>query len=66
MKIIKHGKPPGNQKHTVKCDNCKTKIELLTSEAERVSDPRDGDYYRYKCPVCPRDITWAVKPFYYY
>lgn len=60
MKIVKHGKPPGNQKHKLKCPNCGTKIECLTSEMKRTTDQRDGDYWSIQCPVCPRMITKAV------
>lgn len=66
MRIIKHGKPPGDQKHTLKCAGCGTKIEALTSELERVSDARDGDFWRIQCPVCPRAITKQVPPAVYY
>lgn len=66
MKILKHGKPPGDQKHRETCDGCGTEIEFLTSEATRVSDPRDGDFWRIQCPVCPRAITKQVPPARYY
>lgn len=66
MRILKHGKPDGDQKHTATCMGCGTKIEYLTSEATRVHDQRDGHYWRIKCPVCPRDITKQVPPCRYY
>lgn len=65
MKIIKHGTPPGDKKHVVKCGGCGTKLEFLTSEAERVTDQRDGDFWRIQCPICPRAITKQVPPCWY-
>jgi len=65
MRILKHGKPSGDQKHVATCQGCGTKIEFLTSEAQRVTDQMDGDYWRIKCPVCPRDITKQVPNVYY-
>lgn len=60
MRIVKHGTAPGDHKLKAKCPNCGTVIEFMQAEAEYVSDQRDGDYLRIKCPVCPRDITKAV------
>lgn len=66
MRIVKHGKPYGDQKHKLKCPGCGTVIETLTSELKRVTDQRDGDYWTIPCPVCPRAITKQVPPAVYY
>jgi ribosomal protein S27E len=66
MRIIKHGKPDGDQKHKIKCQGCGTVIEALTSELTRVTDQRDGDFWKIPCPVCPRLITKQVPRAVYY
>lgn len=60
MRIVKYGTDPADNKVKAKCQNCGTVIEFMSREAERVHDQRDGDYWRIKCPTCPRDITKAV------
>ena len=66
MRIVKLGKPQGDQKHKLKCPACNTVIEALTSEMERVTDPREGDFWKIPCPVCPRLITKQVPTCIYY
>lgn len=65
MKILKLGKPAGDEKFTATCNGCGTKVEFLKSETKYVNDPRDGDYWEIQCPVCPRRITKACPPVYY-
>lgn len=65
MKIIRMGKPHGDEKFKATCNGCNTKVEFLKSEAKYVTDQSDGDYYEVQCPVCPRRITLAPKPVYY-
>ena len=66
MRIIKHGKDPKVGAHfKTKCRMCKTVFEWHTGESTLRPDPRDGNYYEVKCPVCGHlctqdaTIRWA-------
>lgn len=61
MKIIQKGVDPATQPIMATCNNCKTTVEFLPSEATYRSDQRDGDYYLLDCPVCNRAITRNVR-----
>ena len=55
MRIIKKGEVPGTKPVECRCGNCRTLFEFLPSEAQFISDQRDGDAYKIGCPVCARD-----------
>lgn len=57
MEIIKRGKHPDEQKYDGTCRNCKTEVRFKKSEAEYVSDQRDGDFLRVRCPLCSEYIN---------
>lgn len=65
MRIVKMGKPPGDEKFKCKCNGCGTVVEFLKGEAKYINDQRDGNYYEVQCPVCPRRITKAAPKVYY-
>lgn len=56
MEIIKRGVDPKTKPLSGTCRNCMTEITFLPVEAEYVSDQRDGDFYKIKCPVCADTI----------
>ena len=61
MKIIKHGRDPSKSDPIRVTDlNCGTVFEFTSDEATVRPDPRDGDYYEVKCPVCGRLVTKAI------
>lgn len=60
IEIIKRGEDPAEKPIPATCTNCKTDITFLPSDAKRVPDQREGDYYEVICPVCPTKITVAV------
>ena len=59
VKIIKKGKLTEDKLKKMKCGECKTVFQFRISEAERVMDGRDGDYYTINCPVCKQDINFV-------
>lgn len=56
MKIIKHGLLPEERVYRVTCIACKCVFDAEQSEGVYVSDQRDGDFVRFKCPTCNRDV----------
>lgn len=57
MRIIERGTPPSEQPVEFRCCNCKTIFECMKGEIERVSDQRDGDFWKSTCPVCHKMVT---------
>jgi hypothetical protein len=57
VKIIHRGEDPATQPVLAQCSRCGTQIEFMPSEAQFVSDQRDGDFYRIGCPICNHEIT---------
>ena len=55
MEIIRRGELPQERVYEAICSNCKTIFRFEEREAEKVSDQRDGDFLRIKCPVCDDD-----------
>ena len=49
--IIKPGKPERNRKIKTTCRKCDCVFTFTASEADLVSDQRDGDYYAINCPM---------------
>ncbi len=66
MKIIKQGKLPEEKIIRTTCDKCQTIFEFAVKEAEYISDQRDGDSYKIKCPLCHKEhyISTRVKSYY--
>ena len=58
MEIISYGTLPSTL-HDATCSNCKTQFRFKESEAQMVSDPRDGNYWTIKCPLsgCNNIVT---------
>jgi hypothetical protein len=52
VEILKEGKLPSERKHVCICATCSTKFKFAESEANYVSDQRDGDAWAIHCPVC--------------
>jgi len=57
MKILKRGKPPGEQLLRATCKFCKSELEFSKKEAVSECD-RDGMMWKVDCPVCD-EIVWA-------
>lgn len=57
MKILKPGRI--EVEHRGQCGTCKCKVQFEHREGEVMSDQRDGDYIRVKCPTrkCPDYIN---------
>lgn len=60
MRITRHGTRKFDPEIEATCTGCHCQIAFRLTEAIRVSDPRDGDYYEIQCPECPRHITVAA------
>ena len=52
MRIVRHGKRWANPEVHGICTTCSCQVAFNLSEAKRVSDQRDGDFYQVKCPEC--------------
>lgn len=61
MRVIAHGKMVGTSDIHGCCVSCYCKVAFKASEAVRVPDSRDGDYYQIKCPECPGFINVDVR-----
>lgn len=59
MRILKQSANAKTWTKKVKCDGCKSTLEVSASDLRKVDDSRDGDYAMCTCPVCHRQITWA-------
>lgn len=51
MKILKHGKKPIVEMKVI-CRRCGCQCLVEKKDLEFQSDPRDGDFYWFKCPDC--------------
>lgn len=60
MEIVKRGQLPGDEVHECTCRNCRSVLRFKAGDVARVFDQRDGDFYRFKCPVCEQDVTVGV------
>jgi hypothetical protein len=58
--VLKRGKIPGDISHIVACRKCDSRLRFRRLEADMVSDPRDGDYYKITCPVCREMVTLST------
>jgi len=58
MEIIKAGEKPEDKTATVRCKKCNCVFKFAAKEAEFVSDWRDGNSYKIKCPECTF-YAWA-------
>lgn len=58
--IGRRGTPKTDRKYETRCRECETKFSFQRSEAEYVSDQRDGDALVIKCPVCGHKIWHGV------
>lgn len=59
IKIIERGIKPDDKEYRTSCSRCKTVFEFVRSEAEYVSDQRDGDALVIECPVC-KERVWRA------
>jgi hypothetical protein len=59
--ITKRGTPPSDRVYECRCVQCKTEFTFNASDAERVPDIRDGDFFRIACPVCGHRCTKNTK-----
>lgn len=57
VKIIQQGTLPELRPYRCECTHCRTVFEFLRSDAEYVSDQRDGDFLRIDCPFCGKACT---------
>ena len=55
IQIIQRGVLPAAIRYKTKCRHCNTIFSFLKSDARLTEDPRDGDFYTIKCPVCSKD-----------
>lgn len=61
IRVIRHGRDPGSPDPLrLKCTRCRSVLDFLPSDAIQRPDPRDGDYYEVKCPVCGHACTKAI------
>jgi len=58
--VIKRGKPKKEKPIACSCPDCKSVIKFLPTDAKRIPDMRDGDYYELGCPVCGETIRKAI------
>lgn len=68
MKVLKQGLKPTERWYKGTCYSCGTEVEFQRKEAELVSDQRDGDYVKVKCPTCNGSITvqaskWSARAY---
>ena len=56
IEIIKRGTPPGDRRRQVSCQGCHSILSVTAKDGVFVFDFRDGDFYRFKCPVCEAEI----------
>ena len=53
IKVLKRYPPKGSEPVEHTCTNCKSELQLVPRiDAEFHSDQRDGDYWKFTCPVC--------------
>jgi uncharacterized protein with PIN domain len=57
VKIIRNALTEGPQTKTTKCSGCRSELEVSAEDVTFVSDQRDGDAFKYQCPVC-KTVTW--------
>lgn len=50
--VTKRGTPPSEIIYETTCSNCHSTFEYKESDATIVSEPRDGSYMKFDCPVC--------------
>ena len=42
------------------CMGCHSKLEVVADDLTFMADSRDGDAYKFTCPVCKRDAWIAA------
>lgn len=60
ISVTKPGKLPENDRMKGTCSNCKAEVECLRGDTEHLSDQRDGDADKIKCPTkgC-HNVIWV-------
>lgn len=61
MEVIHRGELPEQKRYQAECNYCRSVMRFQRSEAEYVSDQRDGDCLKVICPVCDRPVYVAVR-----
>lgn len=58
IKVTKPGKLPAFDLMRGTCSHCKAEVECNRGDAEMLSDQRDGDAYKVRCPTqgCGHEI----------
>jgi hypothetical protein len=58
MRVIRNAR---NQpwKHIRWCKECHSKLEIVASDLSFVADCRDGNAYKFECPVCKHE-NWLA------
>lgn len=61
--IIQAGTPPSEKPIFAVCNSCWTHFTFGLSDALRISDQRDGDFYSIRCPLdgCGKIVAVGVK-----
>lgn len=57
IEVLKRGVTEDEKVYEAVCFSCKSHLRFKRSDAEYVSDQRDGDYLKINCPVCRGMVT---------
>ncbi len=64
VEIIKQGVNPADRLYVAECLYCGTVFSFTAAEAQHVTDQRDGDYLKIRCPHCQvRKVSVSVDSF---
>ena len=56
IEVMKKGVPPMDKKYETECNQCNSILRFLRSDVDRDNSPRNESYYRFKCPVCQKEL----------
>jgi RNase P subunit RPR2 len=63
IEVLRKGEKPEDRTYSAACGNCKSLLRFKRSEAEYVSDQRDGDAVTIECPVCKSKVFVAADSY---
>ena len=52
IEIIKRGTLPEEKKTEYTCNRCASVLGVARKDTTYVHDQRDGDFWKFQCPVC--------------
>jgi len=63
IEVTKRGTPRSDRPCEFSCRECGSEMRATIKDGTYVSDQRDGDAVKFRCPVCREEIWVAASKF---